>query len=146
MGIVRITAGIAAVLVAAACGSSGPSGSQPSAPTGSATGAPPVRLAVGEAANGTTVHLAVGDVILVTLRSTYWQFQQAVPAGVLRASPASYRSQPGGPPGIGRGTARESFVAIHTGTATIRAGRASCGEALRCTGDAGRYRLTVVVG
>lgn len=148
MGLVRSGLGVAvcaAVLLTAACRSS--SGNQPSGTTtGVASAAPPVRLAVAEPADGSTVHVSVGSDVDVTLHSTYWRFQPVSPSGVLRGSIPDYRPIHEGPPGLGRGTVSETFVATATGTATITATRNACGEALRCTGDAGRYRLTVVVG
>jgi hypothetical protein len=46
---------------------------------------------------------------------------------------------------MGCGTVRRDFHAVRLGTATLIATRSSCGEAMRCTGDQGRFTVTVRV-
>jgi hypothetical protein len=102
-----------------------------------------------EADNGRTVVVAVGQRLVVELHSTYWSLDRPAPASVLwpdgpvgvRASPPGVGCVPGG----GCGTVSQAFLAVGPGTATIIAGRTSCGEAMGCTGDQGRYALTVIV-
>jgi hypothetical protein len=48
-------------------------------------------------------------------------------------------------PGIGCGVTTAWYKALSAGSATVSASRVSCGEALRCVGKQGAYRVTVVV-
>jgi hypothetical protein len=129
--------GAALVVLIAGCGSSGGN-------AGSAGG----RVVVGDSDNGRTVTLSRGDTLELQLHSTYWRVDR-VSAGVLAASRPTVAA--GSPsmtrcvPGQGCGTVTVDFRAAHAGRATVRAHRTSCGEARRCTGGAGAFRLTVVV-
>jgi hypothetical protein len=100
---------------------------------------------VGDRRDGATVALRVGQRLRVVLHSTYWEFK-AVGSPVLhlvRAPVAAPKS--GCVPGQGCGTVTVLYVARAAGTASVRAARTSCGEAMGCTGDAGGYSLSVVV-
>jgi len=99
-----------------------------------------------DADKGHTLTLHLGDTLVVSLASTYWQVEGSSDTSVLRASgqPAVAPS-PGCVPGSGCGTVTQSFTAVATGTADVTASRTGCGEARRCTGDEGHYQVTVVV-
>jgi hypothetical protein len=109
----------------------------------------PSEVAAGDAQNGGTVTLAVGDFLEVTLGSTAWTFAPSpdssilLPQGEQAVSPA-----PRGQcfPGMSCGTTSARFKALKTGSTTISASRVSCGEARRCVGAEGQFQLTVVVG
>src|SRR5262249_28849687 len=128
-----------AVLVAAltviACGA-GAAGSSVSRAT----------VAVTDADNGRTVTVAPGDRLTVTLGSTYWTFSGSSNAAVLRQVGQPVASPGTCPPGGGGGQVSGTFTAVQAGRADVTASRSSCGEALSCTGGAGSYRVTVVVG
>jgi hypothetical protein len=102
-----------------------------------------------DAANGTTVHLHVGDRVEVALASTYWTVRgSSAPAVVHQDGATITQPAPQGScvPGEGCGVERTYFTARSAGTAVITAGRTTCGEALRCVGSRGRFKLTVQVG
>jgi hypothetical protein len=94
--------------------------------------------------NGHTLTLTVGQRLSVRLDSTYWTFGPTAP-------PLRQNGQPlvskGGPcvPGQGCGTVTADFYAAGPGRTAVSASRTSCGEAMRCVGPAGQYRLTIVV-
>jgi hypothetical protein len=102
---------------------------------------------VDDTANGSTIHVRVGDLVQVTLHSTYWQMNTLTSAAVQErvsdvvASPAA----PGRVPGIGAGTVVTSYVARSSGSAQITAHRTSCGEALQCAPDKQSYAVTIAV-
>jgi hypothetical protein len=100
-----------------------------------------------DAENGHRITVQVGDRVSVVLHSTYWNFAGSSNAAVMApdGSPTVSPNPSGCVPGQGCGTATAVFVAAAPGTAQITASRTSCGEALRCTGSAGMYRLTVAV-
>jgi len=144
----NVATAVAAALCATACGglwSSGPSISGSSGLTPSPRAA--ATIAASDAENGRTIMVRVGDRVSVVLDSTYWNFAGSsnvrvmAPAGRPSVSPEPSGCVPGG----GCGTDTAAFVAIAPGTAQISASRTTCGEALRCTGSAGRYHLTVEV-
>ena len=105
---------------------------------------------LGDSANGTTVTISPGERFQVTLGSTYWTFDPPssatvlVPQGSQQTSPGPSSSCPPYP-GSGCGTATQVYTAEAQGTAVVSAHRTSCGEALRCTGSQGSFKLTVVV-
>jgi hypothetical protein len=105
-------------------------------------------VVAGDADNGKTLRLRVGDHLEVRLNSTYWSFVDASNSSVVRqTASATVSPQPKGcVPGGGCGVVAASFEVIGTGTAVIVATRTSCGEAMGCTGDQGSYRLTVIAG
>jgi hypothetical protein len=117
---------------------------QPAAATSPRTAA---ALTATDAENGHRITVHVGDRVSVILHSTYWNFAGSSNAAVMapHGSPTISPSPSGCVPGQGCGTVVAAFVAIAPGTAQITASRISCGEALRCTGSAGIYRLTVTV-
>ena len=108
----------------------------------------PSTVEVTESDNGHTVTLRPGDTLVAVLHSTYWQFDPPSNPAVLRSegrpvtSPAPMGSCV---PGGGCGTVTAHYQALSPGRSTVSAGRTSCGEALRCTGDAGSWSVTVVV-
>jgi hypothetical protein len=97
--------------------------------------------------NGKTFELHIGDQLEVRLNSTYWTIHESSDLSILRlAGPVAISPRPNGcVPGAGCGLAIASFDAVGRGSADITASRTSCGEAMRCVGDAGSYRLAVVV-
>jgi hypothetical protein len=141
-----VTAALCAT--ATACGglsSTGPSTSRPSGPTPSPRAA--VTIAASDAENGRTMTVRVGDRVSVVLDSTYWSFAGSSNAGVMApAGRPSVSPMPSGcVPGGGCGTVTATFLTIAPGSAQVSASRTTCGEALRCTGSAGSYRLIVEV-
>jgi hypothetical protein len=140
-----------AVAVLAACGAAGavPGGAllaSAAAAPASAPAAAHHSVTVRDAANGTTVKIRVGTRLTVRLGSTYWTFQGSSNPAVLRQAGNPKVTPSGGcVPGAGCGTATARFLARHAGTATVRASRTACGEALKCTGGQGSYSVTVVV-
>jgi len=130
----------ASVVLAAGCGvARQPAGGPPPAP----------RLVTEhDRANGTTIHVNVGDKVALVLGSTYWQFagsstpavlRQEGPVAVLKATHKCL-------PGMGCAPKRAVFKALARGKAVITAHRVTCGEALACTGSRGHFKLTVVIG
>lgn len=121
-----------------------PPGASPAPATPSPTPSP--SKTVGDADNGTTITLHKNQTLIVQLASTYWTINDATNTGVIKmvgqpvikATPSSY-------PGSGNGTATAQFSALAAGTTTITASRTSCGEAMGCVGDQGKYQITVVV-
>jgi hypothetical protein len=97
--------------------------------------------------NGKTLELHVGDRLDVKLASTYWSIHESSDLSVLRlAGPMAISPRPSGcVPGGGCGLAIASFDAVGKGSADVTASRDSCGEAMRCVGGAGSYRVAVVV-
>ncbi|MFI5282991.1 MAG: hypothetical protein ACHQ0J_07665 [Candidatus Dormibacterales bacterium] len=105
-------------------------------------------VAIGDAQNGLSVPVQVGDVVTVSLGSTAWTFDALPASSILRldAEP-SVSAAPFGqcPPGVGCGTTAARYTALRPGAAVITASRVSCGEAMRCVGPAGAYRVTIAV-
>jgi hypothetical protein len=100
---------------------------------------------VGEAANQTTVHLKLGDRLVVTLHSTYWEVTTP-PRRLLehRSGPTVTRGTGcAAIPGTGCGTVTVSYAAKSVGSVEVAAHRAACGEALRCTGGNGVWWVRV---
>lgn len=106
---------------------------------------PIVRIA--ERQNKGTVTLRRGQQLRVVLHSTYWQFQKAPNPSVLRLerAPKVRPRLSGCVPGEGCGTVTATYLAAARGSSTVSAERNSCGEAMGCTGDTGRYTVRVVV-
>ena len=99
-----------------------------------------------ERQNERTVTLRRGQLLRVVLHSTYWQFAKASDRSVLRLVRAPrVRPAPGCVAGSGCGTVTASYLAASRGTSTVGAERNSCGEAMGCTGDTGRYTVRIVV-
>lgn len=124
---------LAAVLLLAACGTAAPS-----------TRTIPVRT------SGQTVALHVGDRLVVTLTSTYWQPQAPQPSGVLRVISSRTVGVPPSSktcvPGQGCGTVTVIYQAAKPGHALMRATRTICGEAMRCVTPSSKlFTVTVNV-
>ena len=133
----RMRLAIAAIALAmAGCGASSSAG----------TAAPLAAVTATDADNGGTVTVAQGGRLTVTLNSTYWTIAGASNAAVLREVGQPVAVQGSCPPGVGCGHVTATFAAVGRGRADVTATRASCGEALSCTGGSGRYRVSVVVG
>ena len=106
-----------------------------------------VTKTVTEKDKGKTVTLHVGDRLKVVLNSTYWTIHDAAKPAVLRTDGKQVTTprMNGCVPGGGCGTAAQAFTAVTKGTTTAGASRTSCGEALLCTGDNGKFNVVVVV-
>jgi len=108
----------------------------------------PREVAAGEAQNGQSIQLRTGDVVQISLTTTFWTFAPASDEGVVglqgevAISPAPIGTCP---PGTGCGVVLARYKALKAGTTTVSASRVSCGEALRCTGPQGSYSVTIVV-
>ena len=142
---------VAATAVAGAlagCGTApGTSSSTPTASVATSPSAGPSTV-LRDADRGRTVTVHVGTTIELVLASTYWQVHPSSDAAVVAGTVAAVVSPDplnGCVPGQGCGTVTAMFRAVASGTAALSATRAACGEALRCTGDAGTYTVTVVV-
>ena len=129
-----------------------PSHAPPASPGASPTPVATLTAAPGgstfrDADNGRTVALHIGEQFQIVLASTYWTFQGSPSPAVVRmdGTPTVQPSPFGCVPGQGCGTATAAFTATGPGTVTLTASRTSCGEAMACTGSAGRYSLTVAV-
>jgi hypothetical protein len=140
----RVLSGLVSMAFLASCGAV-ITGSQASPSPGST---PQAGLIVAtDSDNGKTVELHVGDRLEVHLASTYWNIHESSDLSVLRlAGPTAISPRPNGcVPGGGCGLAIASFDAVGSGSVDVTASRTSCGEAMRCVGSAGSYRLSVVV-
>jgi hypothetical protein len=103
--------------------------------------------AVGDADNGKTVAVAIGDHLVVTLNSTYWKIDGgSAPALLRQEGDTAYAPSGNCVPGGGCGTATARFIAISAGRVRVTASRTSCGEAMGCTGGAGSFFVDVNVG
>ena len=137
---------VAAGLTLAACSGNATPARQPPILT---TTAPHHQVAADEKTDGQTVTLAVGDQLEVTLHSTYWGF--GTPGTELRMTGQHSTAVPVGTgpghcvAGEGCGTETRVYTATSAGTTAVTATRKSCGEAMRCTGANGVYRITVIV-
>ena len=130
----------ASAMLAAGCGVAHPRAGGP---------APVPRLITEhDRANGTTIHVGVGDKVALILGSTYWQFAGSSKPAVLRQEgpvtlmKAAHKCLPG----VGCQPKRAVYKALAPGKAVITAHRVTCGEALACTGSRGHFKLTIVVG
>jgi hypothetical protein len=140
----RVLLGLVSVAFLASCGAAMTGGG--SSPSPGST--PQARLMVAtDPDNGKTFELHVGDRLEVKLESTYWNIHESSDLNVLRlAGPMAISPRPNGcVPGAGCGLAIASFDAVGSGSADVTASRDSCGEAMRCVGSAGSYRVSVVV-
>jgi hypothetical protein len=101
-----------------------------------------------DGSNGKTISVRVGDRITLILASEYWTIRGSSAPTVLRQEGPTKTLAPSPrncPPGVGCRPLRTLFAALAPGTAVITAHRRTCGEALRCVGSQGHYRLTVIV-
>ncbi len=138
------TDGSAAPGVASPAPSASPLASvAPSTPAGPAS-----TTELTEADNGRTVTVAVGATVTLVLHNIYWQVQDSSKPSVLTMVGRPVYSGAGTIkciPGTGCGTVTATFKAVAQGSALISASRSSCGEALQCTGGAGKFEVTVAV-
>jgi hypothetical protein len=103
---------------------------------------------VDDSKNGQSVHVHVGDTVKITLSSTDWTFDQDSDPVVLKELGGQVVTpDPAGScfPGMGCGVTTAWYKALSAGSAVVSASRVSCGEARRCVGNEGVYRVTVVV-
>jgi len=109
---------------------------------------------ISEASNGKTVLIKQGSAFEITLHSTYWQFSDlnsikvVSPLGnpiILAIAPGA--DSPAGcqHPGMSCGTVTWKLRTKALGIQKITASRTSCGEALRCTGANGLFRVSIKV-
>lgn len=108
--------------------------------------APPITLTLTRIDNGKIVSMHTGNHVKVILDSTYWTVTHMLGPTLHEDGPTIVRPNiahcvPGG----GCGTVTANFTAVTVGVATIVADRTSCGEAIRCTGTEGTYRVTMRV-
>ncbi|SRR5258705_1575554 len=145
--VIIVVASVAA-LVLGGCARSSSESTQPVTEVPSPTAASKTVVAT-DTDNGRTLTLAINDQLVVELASTYWQYaalDSGTPLNTL--GPPSVAATPPGKgcvPGAGCGTVTARFIAVAAGQVTIAADRTSCGEALRCVGTEGTYRLNVLV-
>jgi hypothetical protein len=139
-------AGLAAAAFAVACGADGGGGANRNTATAVLTPTPVQVVTVGEAQNGAALSVHTGEQVVVTLSSTYWAIAGSTNPAVLRSAGGPViRPSPGCIPGMGCGTVTAAFTAVGAGSAVLTASRTTCGEALRCTGTAGVFSVTVTV-
>jgi hypothetical protein len=141
---VRVLLGLISAAFLASCGAVMSGGGASPSPGST----PQARQVVAtDSDDGKTFELHVGDRLEVKLSSTYWTIHESSDPSVLRlAGPMAISPRPNGcVPGAGCGLAIASFAAVGTGSVDVTASRTNCGEAMRCVGNAGSYRLAVVV-
>jgi hypothetical protein len=153
MGVrIRVVMVTVAALMLSGCGrpaSPGPAAPSVAGSAAVASSGDAAPVTVDEADNGRTLTLSVGDELVVRLNSTYWRFAAPASGGaVVSLGPQQVSASAPGVacvPGAGCGVVTASFRAVAAGGETISADRTSCGEALRCQGTEGTYRLYLVV-
>jgi len=133
------------ILSAALVGACGSSGAKSSTTTTSATQRTVVQVNATD--NDKTVAVASGQRLELILDNTYWQIAGSSAPSVVRAvgQPITTPQISGCIAGGGCGTVRASYIGVAPGTADITASRTTCGEAMRCTGTNGSFRVTVLV-
>jgi uncharacterized protein YceK len=141
---------VAAAILLAGCGSSHNTGvsASPGPSTSAVATTTPAPDQVSDTTKAGQVKLAVGQRLIVTLHSTYWQFDAPIPSSVLVpvSGPTSHVcANPPPFPGSGCGTVVQQFQARQVGVAVLTASRNACGEAVRCRPDQSRWQLTVTV-
>lgn len=149
---VLATATAATITMVSGCASSSSHQGDSVVPAAGATSpgpsvvATPVVHDVDDTANGTTVHVRVGDTVRVTLHSTYWQMDPPS-TSALKAGDSTVAASlgPGSVPGSGTGTVVTSYLIVHSGTTKITAQRTSCGEALLCPPNLRSYVVRLAV-
>ena len=98
-----------------------------------------------EKQDGGKVTLRLGQKLRVVLHSTYWELKPlSGPTVLRRIGEPVVNPKSGCVPGQGCGTVTVTYIAKAAGSAVVTAERTSCGEAMGCTGDAGRFTLMVV--
>ncbi len=139
---IPLVAACAIALLAAGC-----AGAPLGTPTSTSQVAPTIHLTGEE--NGSVVHAPTGDLVVVTLEGTSWQFDAPstdvlVAVGTPRIAVGAECSS--AVVGSTCGTITATFHAVKAGTSVITAHRFVCGEAMRCTGSNGSYLTTVKIG
>jgi hypothetical protein len=99
-----------------------------------------------ELANHGTVRLRIGQVVQLSLPSTYWSDPVSSMTNIV-ANDGPVSRVAGGrcPIGGGCGTVSAWFRATRAGTAQLRAQRSSCGEALACRPSQRQFTVTILV-
>lgn len=111
------------------------------------TGAPiPQPADITELANHGTVRLRIGQVVQLSLSSTYWSDPVSSMTDIV-ANDGPVSRVAGGrcPIGGGCGTVSARFRATHAGTVRLQAHRSSCGEVLNCSPSQRQFTVTIVV-
>jgi hypothetical protein len=99
-----------------------------------------------EQTNHGTVNLHTGQVVRLSLQSTYWSDPVSSLTSVVAADGRVSRVRSGRCPiGGGCGTVSVRFRAEGPGTARLQAHRSSCGEAMGCSPSQQEFTVTVVV-
>lgn len=134
------------VVFAAGCAAStpttNPASTLPTTPS-SPTTAP---IQISERAADSTLVLHPGQTVQLSLHSTYWSDPVSSTPDVLSPDGPVSRTQVGRcPVGSGCGIVSVRFVAVERGSARLAAHRSSCGEAMACTGNQGRFTVTITV-
>jgi hypothetical protein len=145
-----LAAAVASALLVTACGSAATgAGGGPGSSRGPGSGGRAAITVARDNANGTILHMRVGERLELTLSSTYWQVHGSSAPAVLRQNGrGTVLPRPStcpAIPGLGCAPIRVLFTAIAPGTAVVSASRTTCGEALRCAPDQRHFSLTVVV-
>jgi hypothetical protein len=145
-----LLAALAALATGCATSTAPPTQVTPAPAASSAPGAPGVSgqpAILDEHANKTTVHVQVGTTVELLLHSSYWNVTGSSSPSVLapQGSPTQLPVTPTCPPGVGCNPVRAMFSALSPGTSVLSASRTTCGEALRCGTDNGRFQVTVIV-
>jgi hypothetical protein len=104
-------------------------------------------LVFSEAQNSKSVVIKANTLATITLHSTYWHYDSSTNLTLIGAEVAK-PTMPGPKapagcqhPGSGCGTMSWVIKAGKAGKAVFVATRDTCGEALRCTGNQGKYVL-----
>jgi hypothetical protein len=150
MGVTRVLAvavGLTMVAAVAGCGTSASPSATQTPPGTPAPSSSPRLVTATEGDNGRTLTLHRGQQMRVVLHSTYWTMRPAANAEVLAEAgqPVLDPKRTGCVAGAGCGTMTAVYDAIAAGRVQVVATRTSCGEAMRCTGSAGRWSVTTIV-
>jgi type IV pilus biogenesis protein CpaD/CtpE len=98
-----------------------------------------------ELANHGTVRLRIGQVVQLSLPSTYWSDPVSSMTNIVaNDGPVSRVASGRCPIGGGCGTVSARFRAVSAGTAQLRAQRSSCGEALPCRPSQRQFTVTIL--
>ena len=102
---------------------------------------------ISESSNSQTVIVSKGSKVQITLHSTYWASKKVINLKA-EGAPVSVPIMPGPKApqgcqfaGTGCGSVTWSFIAPKAGSASFEAGRASCGEALKCTASQQKFKV-----
>lgn len=116
-------------------------------PTPTPTPAPSPTVSLDENSDGKTIQVMPGSTIDLVLHSTYWQIQPTK-SPVLKPlmDEPLVTGQLSNPPGMGKGTVEMKYQVVAAGTAVITASRTTCGEAMKCVGKDGAFKVTIAAG